>query len=229
MSTPAESCPVSQILPMSRPLHRGSSGGGARQSIGGARDYLDYREPSDSNSETKDFENGCSAAVVAAPARIKQRASVLLLNLGLTLIVVLAIFVSLYWTISISVSSRVAIYRGYRRLQEQLVSDLSQIGELSLGTAKPEELEFCQPEYENHVPCYNSSSGMDSEDSYVARNRQDRQCVRESAPALESTCLVPPPRNYRIPLRWPTGQDFIWKNNVKVSGQEFSLGSLTKR
>ncbi|CAA6665016.1 unnamed protein product [Spirodela intermedia] len=214
---------------MSRPLHRGSSGGGARLSIGGTRDYLDYREPLDSNSETKDFENGCSAAAVAAPSRSRQGVSVVLFNLGLTLIVMLAILVSLYWTISISMSSRVGIYKGYRRLQEQLVLDLSQIGELSLSTAKPKELEFCPPEYENHVPCYNSSSYMDSEDSYVGRSRQDRQCVRESAATLESICLVPPPRKYRIPLRWPTGRDFIWKNNVKVSGQEFSLGSLTKR
>ncbi|MQL72715.1 hypothetical protein Taro_005046 [Colocasia esculenta] len=220
---------------MSRPLHRGSSGGGVRLSSGGARDYSDYKEPFDySGSEGKDFENGhgyevSSPASVAAAAasRSRQRTTIYLLNLSLAVIVVLALSVSLYWTISISTSSRVSIYRGYRRLQEQLVVDLSQIGELSLGTAKLKELEFCPPELENSVPCYNSSNNLDSGDSYVPAIALERECSTE--PADEPGCLVLPPWNYRIPLRWPTGRDFIWKNNVKVTGQEFSLGSLTKR
>uniref|UniRef100_A0A1D1Y4P0 Methyltransferase n=1 Tax=Anthurium amnicola TaxID=1678845 RepID=A0A1D1Y4P0_9ARAE len=221
---------------MSRPLHRGSLGGGGRLSSGGARDYLDHKDLSDyNNSEAKAFENGhghevsspASAAAAAAASRSRQRMALFLLNLSLAVIVVLAISVSLYWTISISTSSRVSIYRGYRRLQERLVTDLSQIGELSLGVAKPKELEFCSPELENYVPCYNVSTNLDSGDSFVGGIEYKRECARGSDG--EAGCLVLPPRNYRIPLRWPTGRDFIWKNNVKVTGQEFSLGSLTKR
>jgi putative pectin methyltransferase len=30
-------------------------------------------------------------------------------------------------------------------------------------------------------------------------------------------------------VRWPSGKGFIWKDNVRISGQEFSSGSLFKR
>ncbi|KAK9047027.1 hypothetical protein V6N11_052891 [Hibiscus sabdariffa] len=109
----------------------------------------------------------------------------------------------------------------HRRLQEQLVSDLWDIGEISLGASKMKELEFCPEEFENYIPCFNVSENLDSgSDGYV---RVCRQGSRQS-------CLVLPPLNYKIPLRWPTGRDIIWVANVKITGQEvFSSGSLTKR
>jgi putative pectin methyltransferase len=53
----------------------------------------------------------------------------------------------------------------------------------------------------------------------------ERQCTRDGRVA----CLIAPPRRYRIPVRWPSGKGFIWKDNIRISGQEFSLGSLFKR
>ncbi|CAA6658833.1 unnamed protein product [Spirodela intermedia] len=139
----------------------------------------------------------------------------------------LAILGSLYWTISISMTSRGKIHKNYRRLQEQLVADFSEIGELSRGAVKSKELEFCPPELENYVPCYNASEKLDSEEPNYAHVEFERRCPRESS--VEEGCVVPTPMDYRIPLRWPTGRDFIWKDNVKITGEEFSSGSLTKR
>ncbi|URE01570.1 hypothetical protein MUK42_19432 [Musa troglodytarum] len=206
---------------MSRPLYRGFSGGG-RGSGGASRDSFD------SSYLAKDFaENGHDheAGSPAGTNRSRQSLIFALLKLGLVAVIVLALSGSLYWAISISTSARGNVYHGYRQLQEQVVADLAEIGELSLGIARTNELEFCPPEYENFVPCYyNVSESFDLVDS-VAPTEHERKCVHDS----EKGCLILPPTNYRIPLRWPSGRDFIWKANVKITGQEFSSGSLTKR
>ncbi|KAL2893802.1 putative pectin methyltransferase QUA2 [Bienertia sinuspersici] len=78
--------------------------------------------------------------------------------------------------------------------------------------------------HENHVPCYNVSES--SALGYADGDEYDRLCEHN----LKQSCLVSPPVNYRIPLRWPTGKDVIWVANVKISAQEvLSSGSLTKR
>jgi putative pectin methyltransferase len=51
------------------------------------------------------------------------------------------------------------------------------------------------------------------------------QCTRDG----RVTCLVVLPRRYRIPVRWPSDKGFIWKDNVRISGHEFSSRSLFKR
>ncbi|EHA8590901.1 putative pectin methyltransferase QUA2 [Cocos nucifera] len=203
---------------MSRPLSRWSTGGGR---VSGISD----RDPFDQNY-SKDFaENGFEHEAGACKSR--QRTALPFLKLGLALAIVLALLGSLYWTISISTSSQVPIYRGYRRLQEQLVSDLSDIGRLSLASAKLRELEFCSSEYEDYVPCYYNVSESSNTGDPDRTIEYEHQCVRQSAE--DHGCLVLPPRNYRIPMRWPSGRDFIWKENVKITGHEFSSGSLTKR
>nr|DAD41101.1 TPA_asm: hypothetical protein HUJ06_015424 [Nelumbo nucifera] len=157
-------------------------------------------------------------------SRSRQNLTLLFLRISLVLIVILALSGSLWWTISISTSSRGDIFRGYRRLQEQLISDLSDIGELSLGAARLTELDYCSEESENHVPCFNISQNLEL--GYSDGNEYDRQCGHGS----RQSCLVVPPRNYRVPLRWPTGRDVIWIANVKITAQEvLSSGSLTKR
>uniref|UniRef100_A0A5B7BPP0 Methyltransferase n=1 Tax=Davidia involucrata TaxID=16924 RepID=A0A5B7BPP0_DAVIN len=128
----------------------------------------------------------------------------------------LALLGSLWWTISISSTPRDYLSRGYWWLQEQLISDLSDIGELSLNSAHSKEVEFCSHEFENHVPCFNVSDG----------NKYDRLCGHGS----KQNCLVLPPMNYKIPLRWPAGRDVIWFTNVKITAHEvLSSGSLKKR
>ncbi|XP_072989845.1 probable pectin methyltransferase QUA2 isoform X2 [Typha latifolia] len=205
---------------MSRPLHRGLSGGG-KSSGGLGHDSFDQ------NYHVKDFtENGYGHELAGLARNMRSREILtILFKMGLAVFTAIALVGSLYCAISISTSSRNNIYSSYRRLQEQLITDLSDIGDLSLGIAKSKDLEFCSAEYENYAPCYyNISESSDSVD-LNARIEYERHCSRDSA----IDCLILPPRNYRIPLRWPSGRDFIWKENVKITGQEFSSGSLTKR
>ncbi|WOL08708.1 hypothetical protein Cni_G17461 [Canna indica] len=206
---------------MPRPLYRGFSGGG-RGSGGAVHDFFDV------SCQAKDFgENGFGHELLTPTAANRNRQNLIFtfLKLSLAVFVVLALSASLYWAISISTFARGNIYHYYRRLQKQVVADLAEIGELSLGIARLKELDFCPPEYENYVPCYNNvSENFDLADPVVPIV-YERKCLGDT----EKGCLILPPRNYRIPLRWPSGRDFIWKDNVKITGQEFSSGSLTKR
>ncbi|KAK9096434.1 hypothetical protein Sjap_021931 [Stephania japonica] len=183
--------------------------------------------PKNSPSKSGQGENGFGSDPlnIGAATRSRQNSFFLLIKLSLVLILILALSGSLWWTISISTLSRDYILRGYRRMQDQFISDLSEIGELSLGAARLKELEFCTPDFENRVPCFfNVSEKADSDKS--VSGAYDRQCGQEP----NQNCLVLPPNNYRIPLRWPTGRDVIWVGNVKITAQQvLSSGSLTKR
>lgn len=193
--------------------------------------YLALRFPfrfllsDNSSSKYGITENGfISDSFAAGTPRSRQKLTMLLLKISLIMIVILALTGSFWWTISISTTSRGHIYHNYRRLQEQLVSDLWDIGELSLGPSRLKELEYCSAESENYVPCFNVSENLAL--GYSDGNEYDRHCEHGS----RQNCLVLAPANYRIPLRWPTGRDVIWVANVKITAQEvLSSGSLTKR
>lgn len=216
---------------MSGPLYRASSGG----SYGVGFKTSGWNSSLDKSYQAKDQQNGFGYSCnlqnsMISASRGRVRVALFVLKLSLVVIVVLALSGSLYWTLSISSSPRVSTYHGYRRLQEKLVADLSEIEELSLGVVKSKELEFCPQEYENYVPCYynitEDAVSTDDSDPPLLLKYQ-RRCFRD--PNERKTCLVLAPQNYRTPLRWPTGRDFIWKENVKITGHEFSSGSLTKR
>lgn len=209
---------------MSRPLYRGLSGGTRVTN-------LSIHDVFDEDLKSKEYsKNGYDHEVSSpvSPYKTKQGITLSLLKIGLAIIILVALSGSFYWSISISKSSQVGIHRSYRRLQEELVSDLTVIGEISSGTSMFKDLEFCPLEFENYVPCYyNVSESLDVVEQNDVLIEYDRQCAKGID--KEPPCLVLPPRNYRIPLRWPTGRDFIWKENVKITGHEFSSGSLTKR
>lgn len=191
--------------------------------------YLSLKFPAgliDNPSSKPGFnENGFSSdSLKTLNSRSRQKLVLLLLKCSLVLIVILALLGSFWWTISISTSSRSNLVHGYRRLQEQLISDLLDIGELSRGSTRLKELEFCSSEYENHVPCFNVSNNLLF--GYSDGDEYSRHCM----PGYRQNCLLLPPVNYRVPLRWPTGRDVIWVANVKITAQEvLSSGSLTKR
>ncbi|KAI5597823.1 hypothetical protein POPTR_002G098000v4 [Populus trichocarpa] len=238
---------------MSRPLLRGATGGRVSGNSNDLWDsqmkdktekedldrnrssdqsYLALRFPfrvlfPENNSPSKygSGENGfASDPFIVGSPRSRHKWALLLLKLSLAVIVILALTGSFWWTISITTMSRGQILHNYRRLQEQLVSDLWDIGELSLGSSRLQELEFCSEESENYAPCFNVSENLAL--GYSDGSENTRLCGQSS----RQSCLVLPPVNYRIPLRWPTGRDIIWVANVKITAQEvLSSGSLTKR
>ncbi|CAJ1974098.1 unnamed protein product [Sphenostylis stenocarpa] len=178
-----------------------------------------------SNSKSGISENGLSSDpyIIGTP-RNRHKLILLFLKFSLVFVVIFALAGSFWWTISISTASRGHIFHGYRRLQEQLVSDLLEIGEISYAPSRLKELEFCSQEFENYVPCFNVSDNLAL--GFSDGNEFDRQCSHE----LRQNCLSLSPPNYKIPLRWPTGKDIIWVANVKLTAQEvLSSGSLTKR
>ncbi|XP_051118281.1 probable pectin methyltransferase QUA2 [Andrographis paniculata] len=241
---------------MSRPLHRGVSGG--IRFSGNSNDLWadsQMKERSEKEDVSRSRVNGTDHSDLSmkfpfrflfadnlsskpslsengfmpdpfSPGAIRNRHKMTLkfLKLSLAAIVILAITGSLWWTLSFTTKSRGQIFRGYRRLQEQLVSDLYEIGELSLGSSRLREFEYCSQELENYVPCFNVSENRAL--GFSGGEEYGRHCVH----GLKQDCLVLPPVNYKIPLRWPTGRDVIWFANVNITAQEvLSSGSLTKR
>ncbi|KAI4328532.1 hypothetical protein L6164_020879 [Bauhinia variegata] len=117
------------------------------------------------------------------------------------------------------------IYTNYRRIKEQAAVDYLELSSVSLGVTRQRELGLCGKERENFVPCYNVSANLLA--GFKDGEEFDRHCElsREA-----QRCLVRPPKDYKIPLRWPTGRDVIWSGNVKISKDQFlSSGSMTKR
>uniref|UniRef100_A0A7N0T5T0 Methyltransferase n=1 Tax=Kalanchoe fedtschenkoi TaxID=63787 RepID=A0A7N0T5T0_KALFE len=118
-----------------------------------------------------------------------------------------------------------SVYTSYRRLKEQAAIDYYDLRAVSLGLNRQRELSLCGKESEHYVPCYNmtetSSAGFRDGEQY------DRHC--ELAQGGER-CLIRPPKDYKIPLKWPAGRDVIWSGNVKIKKEQFlSSGSMTKR
>lgn len=126
---------------------------------------------------------------------------------------------------SVTSSSKPDIYSNYRRLKEQAAVDYFELRTLSLGTSRPKELDLCGKERENFVPCYNVSANLLA--GFKEGEEFDRHCEMSG---LGDRCLVRPPKDYKIPLRWPAGRDVIWSANVKITKDQFlSSGSMTKR
>lgn len=117
------------------------------------------------------------------------------------------------------------VYSSYRRLKEQAAVDYLELRTISLGAGRQTELELCGREKENYVPCYNVSANLFA--GFKDGEEFDRHCEM-SRPRKQ--CLVRPPKDYKIPLRWPAGKDVIWSGNVKITKDQFlSSGSMTKR
>ncbi|CAL5213007.1 unnamed protein product [Lathyrus oleraceus] len=117
------------------------------------------------------------------------------------------------------------IYTNYRRIKERVAVDYLELKSVSTGGLRQRELGLCGKERENFVPCHNITANSAS--GFEQGEELDRHCqvLKE-----EDQCLVRPPKEYKIPLRWPSGRDIIWSGNVKITKDQFlSSGSMTKR
>ncbi|XP_065860556.1 probable methyltransferase PMT5 [Euphorbia lathyris] len=117
------------------------------------------------------------------------------------------------------------IYSNYRRLKEQAAIDYLELRTLSSGASRQSELGLCGRDIENYVPCYNVSANL------LAGFQNGEEFGRHCELSRPRTrCLIRPPKDYKIPLRWPAGRDVIWSGNVKLTKDQFlSSGSMTKR
>lgn len=117
------------------------------------------------------------------------------------------------------------IYTNYRRIKERVAVDYLELKSVSSGGLKQKELGLCGKERENFVPCHNVTANLLS--GFEQGEELDRHC---QVSREEDRCLVRPPKEYKIPLRWPRGRDIIWSGNVKITKDQFlSSGSMTKR
>ncbi|MFS7964879.1 putative S-adenosyl-L-methionine-dependent methyltransferase [Helianthus anomalus] len=147
-------------------------------------------------------------------SRKRYKLTLFLLYLSLFVIIILALTRSFWWTISLTTASRTHMFRAYRRLQEQLVLDLWDIGELSLGSSRIKESEFRSLESENCIPRFNITKNLGL--GLTEGQEQDCHC----GPTPKHDFLVLALSGYKIPYRWPTGRDVIWIDNVKINTQE---------
>ncbi|KAJ1395890.1 S-adenosyl-L-methionine-dependent methyltransferase [Sesbania bispinosa] len=108
------------------------------------------------------------------------------------------------------------IYTNYRRIKEQVAVDYLELRSVSSGGAKQKELGLCGKERENFVPCHNVTANLLS--GFKQGEEFDRHC--EVSKGREK-CLIRPPKEYKIPLRWPAGRDVIWSGNVKITKDHF--------
>nr|KYP34901.1 hypothetical protein KK1_044089 [Cajanus cajan] len=117
------------------------------------------------------------------------------------------------------------IYTNYRRIKEQAAVDYLELRSVARGVPRQREFDLCGKESENFVPCYNVSANL------LAGFKEGEEFDRHCELLVEAErCLVRPPKEYKIPLQWPTGRDIIWSGNVKITKNQFlSSGSMTKR
>ncbi|KAJ0252871.1 hypothetical protein HA466_0119920 [Hirschfeldia incana] len=116
------------------------------------------------------------------------------------------------------------VYSNYRRIKEQAAVDYLDLRSLSLGTTL-KEFPLCGKERESYVPCYNVTGNLLA--GLQEGEELDRHCEFERE---KERCVVRPPKDYKIPLRWPLGRDIIWSGNVKITkDQLLSSGTVTTR
>ncbi|XP_019170856.1 PREDICTED: probable methyltransferase PMT5 [Ipomoea nil] len=153
------------------------------------------------------------------------------LNWILLLIVSICVLIALLGSSSSSTFDSVTstakpdIYTNYRRLKEQAASDYLELRSITLGANHVKDVGLCNKDRENYVPCYNVSAHLLA--GFKDGEELDRHCEISRDWQL---CLVRPPKDYKIPLNWPSGRDVIWSANVKLTKDHFlSSGSMTKR
>lgn len=74
-------------------------------------------------------------------------------------------------------------------------------------------MNVCPIKFNEYTPCHDLSyvKSLLSTLDLSRREELERHC-----PPLEKRlfCLVPPPKDYKIPIRWPTSRDYVWRSNV---------------
>ncbi|KAK9125113.1 hypothetical protein Scep_013959 [Stephania cephalantha] len=74
----------------------------------------------------------------------------------------------------------------------------------------------CPLMYNEYIPCHDPSyiKSLHAKLDFSRKEELERHC-----PFLEKRlfCLVPPPEDYKLPIKWPTSRDYVWRSNVNHS------------
>ncbi|XP_057982642.1 probable methyltransferase PMT7 isoform X2 [Malania oleifera] len=73
-------------------------------------------------------------------------------------------------------------------------------------------IDVCPLLFNEYIPCYNLSYIKDLPNlDFSKREELEGHCP---PPEKRLFCLVPPPEDYKIPIKWPTSRDYVWRSNV---------------
>ena len=74
-------------------------------------------------------------------------------------------------------------------------------------------VDVCPLIFNEYIPCHDIS--------YVATlipklDLSRKEELERHCPPVEKRlfCLVPPPKDYKIPIKWPLSRDYVWRSNV---------------
>lgn len=74
-------------------------------------------------------------------------------------------------------------------------------------------MNICPLIFNEYIPCHDVSyiKTLLPNLDVSRREELERHCL-----PLEKRlfCLVPPPEDYKVPIRWPTSRDYVWRSNV---------------
>ncbi|KAG7962016.1 hypothetical protein I3843_09G044400 [Carya illinoinensis] len=74
-------------------------------------------------------------------------------------------------------------------------------------------MNVCPLTFDEYIPCHDVSYVKNFVVSLdVSRKEQlERHCP---PPKKRLFCLIQPPNNYKIPIKWPTSRDYVWRSNA---------------
>ncbi|XVE61043.1 hypothetical protein DITRI_Ditri06bG0008700 [Diplodiscus trichospermus] len=74
-------------------------------------------------------------------------------------------------------------------------------------------INICPLKFNEYIPCHDIFFVKQLLPSLNVSRREE---LERHCPPLEKRlfCLVPPPEDYKIPIKWPVSRDYVWRSNV---------------
>ncbi|KAG6769130.1 hypothetical protein POTOM_024746 [Populus tomentosa] len=74
-------------------------------------------------------------------------------------------------------------------------------------------MNVCPLKFNEYIPCHDVAYVKTLFPSLDLSRREE---LERHCPPLEKRlfCLVPPPEDYKLPIKWPTSRDYVWRSNV---------------
>ncbi|KAL3357517.1 hypothetical protein AABB24_017969 [Solanum stoloniferum] len=74
-------------------------------------------------------------------------------------------------------------------------------------------INVCPLKFNEYIPCHDISYVKELMPKLDLSRKEE---LERHCPPLDRRlfCLVPPPADYKIPIRWPTSRDYVWRSNI---------------